>query len=344
MGYRHFLVLDSNVWVYTTRLLSTALGAAAIYTLHQTGRTLALPEVIEEEIRKHTIKRGNEAIKAIQESYFLIEQLMGARDDYRIPSKDELSDRLDTRLKELGKLIFRTEFTLDHAKGALRRVFEESPPNRYKDQQFKDSAIWEAVLDLARLGDVDFVTEDKAFFKDRKPHQGLADNLAKESEQAPSSIRVFYELGSYLEGVKEEIPALKHEEIASKIDEVIRPDLEKKAVDKGYELGDVRGFKISAYLTEKANIIAVQFELAYQARGVILPVTEEQVEAVQVVNGDCTYQLADRIASQVQFDKISLVGTSGERLPGHGEIFVQVGGVVIGRRTIPYTLREPLPE
>jgi hypothetical protein len=208
MADRRFLVLDTNILVYATRLLSTSLGAAVIYTLQQTGRNLALPEVIEEETKKHTLKQGKEAIENIQENYFLIEQLMGDRDDYRVPSEDQLSERVEMRLKEFGDLIFRTKFTLEHAKSALRRVTEESPPNGYKNQQFKDSAIWEAILELAKLGDVDFVTEDKGFFKGRNPQLGLAKNLEYESKQVPGSMRVFYELGSYLESIKEELPVL----------------------------------------------------------------------------------------------------------------------------------------
>lgn len=137
MNQNSFLVLDTNIWVYKTRLLSTSLGAAVIYSLSKSKRKLVLPEVIEEEIRKHTQKTGNEAVKKIHESYRLIEQLMGARDDFIVPSNDQFIARVDLRLSELAQFILKIEFKLNHAKSALRRVLEESPPNSYHNQQFK---------------------------------------------------------------------------------------------------------------------------------------------------------------------------------------------------------------
>jgi hypothetical protein len=107
------------------------MGAAVLYSLHQTGRCLALPEVIEEEIKKHTLKRGTDAVEAIKENYRLIEQLMGARDDYRVPSETDLSARVKDRLNELGSLVHRTPFTLEHAKAALSSVLEVNRSKRY---------------------------------------------------------------------------------------------------------------------------------------------------------------------------------------------------------------------
>ena len=124
---------------------------------------------------------------------------------------------------------------------------------------------------------------------------------------------------------------------------IIREDLKKKAVDKGYELDDLSEFNISAYLTEKPNFVAIQFELTYQTEGIKLPETEEVTDAVELVEGNCIYQLVDHTVSEVRFDSISLVDKAGQRIPAFGEKFLLVGEAV-GRRMIPYTLRELLRE
>jgi hypothetical protein len=342
MPRKSFIVLDTNVWVYTTRLLSTGLGAALIYSLHQTGRILVLPEVLEEEIKKHTLKRGKEAVEAIHEHYRLIEQLMGTRDDFRVPSETEISQRVEDRLKELGHLIIRTQFTINHARAALKRVMEEMPPNGYQNQQFKDSSVWESILEIGMEGAVDFVTEDKAFFKDRKPNLGLAENLKEECKKLPNTIRVYPSLSEYLETVKEEFPPLNNQEIAEKINDSLETQLQKRATDKGFELLNLKTYKIAAFLTEKTNIIAIDFELHYNTKGVRLPESKALIEAIEVVKGDGLFDISQKIFSEVQFNNIFLIDMSGDRIPVFGEGFLRIDGIVLGRKTIPYRLREPI--
>ncbi len=342
MNINGYLVLDTNIWVYSTRLLSTPLGAAVIYSLSQSKRVLALPEVIEEEIKKHTCKRGIEAVSDIRANYRLIEQLMGSRDDFRVPSDNEFICRVDSRLSELNEFIYRTEFKLNHAKSALHRVLEESPPNGYKNQQFKDSAIWESILELAKDVDVDFVTEDKAFFKDSKPSNGLASNLLEDCKKVSGKIRVFYQLPSYLDAIKEELPSFNKEIVAEKINDSIIADLSQRAVDKGYKLGNISKSEIQVFLTEKPDVVAIEFEINYMTHEVVIPESEIVVEASLVVKGDCGYNIVAQEISDVKFDNIKMVTKEGESIPSYGNIFLAIGTAYQGRRTIPYSLREPL--
>lgn len=336
-----FLVLDTNIWIYKTRLLSTSLGAAVIYSLTQTKQKLALPEVIEEEIRKHTLKTGGKAAKEIQENYRLIEQLMGSRDDYQIPSDDDFISLVDSRLIELNKFIYKVEFNFNHAKSALRRVLEESQPNGYKNQQFKDSAIWEAILELAKDGDVDFVTEDKAFFQDSKPPK-LADNLAKDCNSVPNKIRIFYELQTYLEATKEERPSVDNGKIIEKINKSIVQELSERAIDKGYKLGDISKSQVLTFLTEKPGLIAIEFEINYIALEVLILESGVLTEAILVVIGSCGCNLVDYEISDVQFDSIMMLSKEGLSIPSYGITYLRCESLALGRKTIPYRFKEPL--
>jgi len=342
MNQNGFLVLDTNIWVYSTRLLSTPLGAAVIYSLSQTKRKLALPEIIEEEIRKHTFKRGSEAVAEIHKHYRLLEQLMGSRDDYRVPSNDEFTSRVDSRVSELGALIHRTGFNISHAKSALRRVLDESPPNGYKNQQFKDSVIWESILELANEVDVDFVTEDKAFFQDGKPSKGLASNLIKDTEKTPGKIRVFYELSEYLKVIKKEILPLDNEKVIKKIDESIHVGLYETSVDKGYKLGDISHSEMQAFLTEQPDIVAIEFEISFSTSDVLIPETKDIVEADLVVKGNCECNITSYQVTDIEFQNINMVTKDGVGVPLYGNIFLKVGSIYQGRKTIPYKLKELL--
>jgi hypothetical protein len=133
---------------------------------------------------------------------------MGKRDDYRVPTLEELKRRGEDRLSELKELVMFTEFTLKHAKSALLRVIDETPPNRPGNQQFKDSAVWESILEIAQKGEVHFITKDTGFFQDGKPEKGLAQNLAEERKKLKNNIYIYPDLKKYLRKVWKELPPI----------------------------------------------------------------------------------------------------------------------------------------
>ena len=106
---------------------------------------------------------------------------MGFRDSYEVPNKAQLEAAVKERLTDLEDVIIRIFFTFEHAKSALRRINEKTQPNGENNQQFKDSAIWEAILTLSDSYTIYFISADKHFFKNReKQTEELADNLLNE--------------------------------------------------------------------------------------------------------------------------------------------------------------------
>jgi hypothetical protein len=300
-----------------------------------------VPEVIEEEIKKHTYKRGKEAVSSIRDNFRLIEQLMGSRNDYRVPSDTDFVSRVESRLAELGGLICRKNFTLNQARGALKRVFEETPPNGYKNQQFKDSVIWETILEVAENYDVDFVTEDKAFFKDSKPQNVLASNLLEDASLVLGKIRVFYKLQNYLDETRAETPPLDKDRISKEINSALSQDLHEKAVDKGYTLNWLFRSKVDVFLTEQPDIAAVDFELSYLVSDVAIPDTEDVVEADLIVKGSCGCNVISYGVADLYLESIKISTKDGEQIPTYGTVNLK-GTVHFGRRDIPYQFKELL--
>ena len=338
MNDNGFLVLDTNIWVYSTRLLSIPLGAAVIYSLSRSKRKIALPEIIEEEIKKHTYDEGRKAVEEIQKNYRSIEQLLGSRDNFSVPSDEQFKTRVDFRLVELSEIIYKVEFKLSHARLALKRVLEGTPPNGPKNQQFKDSAIWESILELANEADVDFVTEDKAFFQESNPSKGLAVDLLKDCGKVTGKIRIFYELKKYLETIKQDLPHFDKTKVIHNIIESISYDLSKMAVDKGYNIGSVINKDVLlAFLTEKPKIIAIEFEINYNAFGVLIPETGESTETTLVVKGDCGCDITTYNISDVRFNNIIMHTKDGENIPSYGMQYFYPSCCNI--RTIPYQFK-----
>ena len=93
--------------------------------------------------------------------------------------------------------------------GCIARGDRKDSANGYKNQQFKNPAVWKPLTDFAKLGDVDFITEDTIHFsKTESLIVAWKKHLEDDSKQAPDSIRVFYEIDSYLENVGQELPPL----------------------------------------------------------------------------------------------------------------------------------------
>jgi hypothetical protein len=340
-----YIVVDTGVCVYGTRLFSSALGASLLYAVQTGGYTLALPEVLRMEIIKHTIKAGSDASNKIHEQYRLVEMLMGVRDDYHVPTADDFRNRVEHRLSELGVPLKKVPFTFEHAQSALRRVMEETPPNGHKNQQFKDSAIWEALLQLAEEADVVFVTEDTDFFEQKKPGKGLASNLKTEVDEANHRIEVYFGLPAFLDTVVEELPSLDDAEIANSLHKELYDQLNREAMDKGFALASLIDAGISPYLTQTPGLLAIDFELRYEASGVVPRGETTSVPAVRHVEGNCSWNLGNHTVSDVQLTGQKLVTPNGEEIAGFGHDYVVMGSaaLVLGRRSHRYRLKEPLP-
>jgi hypothetical protein len=186
------VVLDTNVWI-SQNLLRSPATSALLFSMIRAGSLLGLPEVIELEIKKQALRAARELRNDIAQHTRQLGLLLGtpARhilDEEDLPTDEQILGAIQTRISALETMIVRIPFTHEHAKRALKRVLDEIPPNNPKDQQFKDSAIWEAMLELAGERTVTFVSGDRAFFEGRDYKQGLATALEKECKERGAKV------------------------------------------------------------------------------------------------------------------------------------------------------------
>ena len=341
------IVLDTNVWVYQTWLLRTALGTALTHSLVRLQGTLGLPEVVEMELVKQTVKVGMELVNAIMAGASRLSKLTGSVGEYMhlFHTEDSLETAAKRRLEELDHLIKRVPFTFDHVRSALRRVMDETPPNGTKNQQYKDSAIWEAVLELSREHAVHFVTEDKGFFVERNPKKGLARNLKQEADAVGGGIIIHPDLRSCLEALKEDVPPLDQEELAAAVDRAVIEDLRKFAAEREFELGGLVVSSVSTFLTERTNVLAMSFELIHDASFIPLE-GGMPVDASLLVTGECSFDMLQKSASDVRLDQVRLLDPEGDNVAGKAVTYLYGGGASVGNplRSRPYAIKLPLNE
>lgn len=333
------VVLDTNIWVHKTSLLRTALGAALTNSVVRLNAVVGLPEVVEEEIVKHTVRVGTDAAAEIRENLERVETLVGYRYRYSPPREDQFEVGARRRLEELRHLLKRVPYSFRQLRSALARVMDETPPNGPKNQQYKDSVIWEAVLELSNTHAVHFVTEDKGFFENRDPRRGPASNLREECEEEGRTISVYHGIELFLESIRGEVPPLDHTALAKAVEREIRVDLLGLAYEQGFELHELIDSRISVFLTERADTLALSFELDHRAT-ILLPSGKES-EATVTTLGECSYNLLNRAASDVRKDRVDFSGAEGW---GKGQVYLygSVGGN--SRKPVPYSLRAELNE
>ena len=322
------VVIDANIWLQDSNfLLRTALGSALIYILKIINGKIGLPSVLEEEITRNTIAKGVKAAEEIKKNFKSISVIMRSHSPYKVPDEAEIKSAVQARITELDSLFHRVDFTWEHAQSALKRINEKSPPNN-NNQQFKDSVIWETILELLSSYVVHFVTKDDAFYKDRKPKiNSLAKNLLSDCNKRGGIVYIYPDMASCLKVLQEDVPPLDLNSLIVKIDSYINSKLLKRdlAMDVGFEVGclAVELSSVSPFFTENQEELALTFELCYQCYDVENTGIDERTNAVLKVKGDCLYKIDNQVISDIDMDfqRIRWDESNGE-LGGRGAVYL----------------------
>lgn len=338
------VVIDANIWLKDSNLLlKTAIGSAFLYLLKRIDGKIGLPSILEEEITRNIILKGVSAAEAIQKNFKTISVIMGSHSLYTVPDQAEINSAVQARITELEILFHRIPFSFAHAESALKKINEKLPPND-NNQQFKDSAIWEAILELINSYTVHFVTEDKAFYKGRQSQiDNLANNLRSDCQKRGGMVHIYPDMASCLKVIQKEIPPLDSTSLIVEIDRNLNAQLK---IDLAREVGfEVSGLavelsSVSPFFTEDQNKLALTFELCYQCYDVENTGIEERLNAVLKAKGDCFYEVDTNIISEIDLDfqRIHWSEPSGE-LGRRGAVYLSTQNY---SDLVKYTFREPI--
>ena len=255
------VVIDTNIW-RSQLLLKTPLGMSLVYTLGRQQGFIGLPEVVERELTRQIQEAGSEAADALTKSSRIISTLTDSPFHAPIPTETELEEKVAARLVELDPILVRVPFTLEHSKAALDMVNAKVPPNSEKNQQFKDSAIWQAVLAISSEYSVHLLTNDKAFLLNRDhPSKGLAKNLKQDCDNLAVNVGIYCELGSCLKAIRRDEPTFDHARLRSLIEPPIMPRLRAEATRNRILIGDTLNTDITAFRMAKTNRLAVDYTI-----------------------------------------------------------------------------------
>lgn len=189
------VVVDTNEWI-ATKWLSTPIGRTFCDFVRGGKVALALPEVLQLELEKHRSEFSSDIIARAATALADLERAAGI--PCPLPEPREVEAAISARLAPIYSAAVRLSITQEHTRSALKRINEGSPPNGPKNQQAKDSLLWEACLELAETRRVSLVTRDGGFYLDRNPERGLARNLAAEPAVVLGRLAVHPSLEEFL--------------------------------------------------------------------------------------------------------------------------------------------------
>jgi hypothetical protein len=333
------VVVDTNE-LLSSLLLNTAMGAALLFVIQQQKAKLGWPEVIEHEIRKQAMRTADEAIASVGEGLRVLEMLIGSRPDPRLPSREEVESAVSRRITQLSPLLKRVPFTLEHAKAALQRVNDEIPPNAYKNQQFKDSAIWEAVLELATTHRVHFVTKDAAFYKGRDIKAGLAKDLSSECARAGLQVDIYSELAACVEALRPAAPPFDVTAVTAALDSHLKTQLSPEVAKRDFDICEIIKSSVSAFVTERLRVLAIKFDITYagtDASAEMPPRAEVSIRA----SGNAQFEMSSGIVSGVQLDEVETRYVDAEGEHKHRSLYLRAMGMV-GERTVHHRIEYPI--
>jgi hypothetical protein len=167
------------------------------------------------------------------------------------------------------------------------------PPNGDKNQQFKDSAIWQAVLSLSDRFMVALITADKGFFESRDPARGLAKNLLDDCALRGVTVKAYDGIGAYLNALKGEAPAFNRERVI----ELILAEAKSRLATMGEPLKitptELLGREISGFATESSDIVAIDYTLTFKLEPVSPEWRINKDDPRGVVHGSCYFLLQE---------------------------------------------------
>lgn len=275
------IVIDTSIW-RSQLLLKSPFGVALVYTLSRQGGFIGIPQVVELELKNQIVEAGLEAGEKVKQYSQIVRTLVDDPFSPDLPTRGQLEEKVDARLAELSPILARELFTLEHAKAALAMVNAKLPPNGDKNQQFKDSAIWQAVLTLSKRFSTHLVTGDKGFFRDRDPSKGMAPNLHDDCYQAGSSVSLYYSdaVSDCLDAISRDEPVFDRTRVVSLIEVAVIPSLREKAEKQRYVVKELVDVKIKAFRTAEPNRLAVDYSLTVR-------IEDDPSIGEQLRRGDC---------------------------------------------------------
>ncbi len=332
------VVFDSNVWITELGLRSAAASSVRFF-LKQNGAKVAVPEVVQFEVRQNLTNLLITHVKGIRDKYQQLLIAFGKLREIVLPTEEEIQAKVEEIFASLGVQQKEIPFCLESARSALiKAIKKESPCD--KTQEFKDAVIWADCLSLLASNEVVLVTNDKAFYKDRSYEKGLAQNLEDETKHLPYQLRILSNLSDLLAVIKVPVP-IDEDLLQTAFIGIFGENINGTIDRTGFILGDKKNVKYKLFATENPTELFIEFSITIScsdARG------EGRTNAFLILKGDGLYSPTNRSFSVLRNfgEHLTYLNADGILQETRSHV-LYASGIVIGHKEISYEVRHALP-
>lgn len=309
----YYLFLDANIWI-NEQFLTSSSGEALIYHLKNTNGLIALPSLTRREVTTRGVRNLEKLLKDREKVKEALKKVNVSISDDIPPSNDELVEVVEGHLEEQQELIFPIEHTFEQMQAALDRVIQELPPN-VSTEQFRDSLLWEIVLDYGKAKEIHFITNDTDFYERGSNSKQLAKHLENELTNSPYKITVFPDLRSYLHAMQAYLSPPKKELILNLLIPKIMIFLEKNESRYEFLTGELTASSIEAIPTTINKELALTFSITLSASNIKLE-DATRVQGYINVSGNCKYKEITRELDQLYILRVEYIGLDNNPLGG----------------------------
>jgi len=328
-----YIVLDSNIWISEWGL-NTSKGAATLFYIKQKQAKLALPEVIKEEVERNLYNFLSAYSKDIQKKHRQLLSVFGQLKEVVLPSKDDIEARAKGLFDEVKAELHQIPFTLESAKSSLQKINNKKPPSD-NNQQFKDGVIWADCMELLKNEDVFLVTEDKAFFNNRKYKDGLAINLYEEASIFDNNIKIYSSLTALLEEIKLDV-IIDNDTLVAQFTEAIKSSMDSTLERNGFSITSDATVSISPFVTEDPGKLYIEFKINFECGDTR---DEGRTGGSLLLKGDGYYVLDNHELLELRNNGEELSFNDGSEKRNIVNHVLHAGGIVLGHRNIEHSVR-----
>ena len=289
------IIPDSNIWIKTF-LLKTPMAMAFLYHVVTNNYKIGLPEVVKREIILNMKKRGlqilGDVTKDLNYISFIHEKSKKLID--QLPNQDDILNSINERINELSSLLIDHTHSQSEFEGALEMVIKSTPPNSEKNQQYKDSLIWQSILNLCREFRVIFITEDKGFFEDRDYDKGLNYSLNETVKFNEYPLEIHHSLEVFTSTHKSIKETINEKEIIEKIITSAKNEIDKFLIPEGFFPKEYINSNLKYFLTNDTHKLGELYE------------HEDITEPTLTLKGNCLFiinknEVSDQILDNLNF-------------------------------------------
>ena len=331
------VVFDTNVWI-SDLALTSRVGSAVRFYLRERKARIGLPEVVKLETQVHLRTFLSEHIQKVQSSHRQLLAVFGQLKEVVLPTAEEVETLIAQVFSNLGVRIEEIPFTLDSAKASLIRTIKKLPPSN-KKQEFKDGVLWADCLTMLKKEEVFLVSHDTAFYKSRNTSLGLADELRQDLDGCPNEFRIFPALGDLLSQIETRVQ-IEPEALIKAYLNLHGEKMKNMAAKHSFALEGKPTAKWHVFVTENPASLCVTFSIELPC---VDTTNEGRTGARILARGEGTYDADAKkfveLANRGEQLLYQLQDGTEKKLEN---IVLLVGSVVMGHRTVEYSVRHEL--